>query len=354
MSSSALPIPMSSSAPSKHKKKRRAGARLFGMMVWEIRGYTLFDLDLVDDDLAVLGGLETIDGLADGGGVEAVVNHALGIAVDGETGLAAVDIGGKDTAVSLRHVVEDALDTACGKVLVVVAVAQRAGVAADSELDLLSVLQGFDDEVGELHEAVAAGLNGVVEETLDSLFGVGLLGTSEALAGAGHVVALGSHVVVIEAHVLRAGGLHLGARVGTVVLEIESDGFGEVFLDLLALSLLLLGGNLLLVDEGHGDLDGHVHRLAALGAGDHLGEGLDDAEGLVVKFLIAGAVDHLDVGQGAVFEDFGLDGGGAGDFLVLEVDRILFGLVDIAAHCLVATLESGERHGGSGRDMLSV
>ncbi len=218
----------------------------------------------------------------------------------------------------------------------------------------MAIFESIDDEVGEFHETVVTRLNGIVEERLHCILGISLLGTRKAFTSIGHVCVLGRHVVVIELHIFRAGGFRLGARIRTVVLEIKGDGLHKIFLGSFHFSFLLFGGNLLFIDEGDGDLDDHILSLTALSGGDHLGERLHDAESLVVEFLVTGAADHFDVSQGAVLEDLSLHRGGAGDFLVLEIDRILSRFGDVAAHCLVTTLESRESHGGCRRNVLTV
>ena len=52
----------------------------------------------VDGNLSILGSLEAVDSLADGGGVEAA-NLSLGITMNGETRLRTVDVRGEVTAV---------------------------------------------------------------------------------------------------------------------------------------------------------------------------------------------------------------------------------------------------------------
>ena len=185
------------------------------------------------------------------------------------------------------------------------------------------------------------------------MFRFSLLGAREAFTCAGHIVALGSHVVVIQTHIFGIGGFGFGARVRTVILEIEGNRFREILFNLFHFSFLLLSGNFLLIIEDDRDLDDHIHGLTALGARDHFREGLHHAESLVVKFLITRTLNNLNIRQSAVGENLGLNGGRTGNFLVFEVDGILFSFVDVAAHGLVTTLERGEGHRRSGHNMLS-
>ncbi len=80
--------------------KRNRGTTPAPLLIYNY-GITLPDRNPVNDNLSVLGGLQTIDGLADGVGAEAVVNLAFRNLVDGEAGLAAVDVRSENAAVSL-------------------------------------------------------------------------------------------------------------------------------------------------------------------------------------------------------------------------------------------------------------